>query len=304
MITQNMNIDDLEIESLPSVDMASLHLLPAAPGVYFAADDNKVVHYVGLATDLRQRWEMGHNRGVALALIQGIRIYYLIEVPSRIAAIESQAILRFKPVLNIWVPKENKDYLEQKYQDPTVVRAKIRSVAVRSCKGRLRLVWTWRGKRFFFVLKMDDTLMNRAAAQILASTIALDIAKGSFDPTLAKYQQDQIDKDHLTASSLLLAFQEHKKEVVSKATLSKYKALESHLTSFFNHTPARSVTAGKSRTFTGWLATKMTPRNVYDRITILNACWDWAIGKGLVSLNPWAKELSQLTKGLSQSNKT
>lgn len=62
------------------------------------------------------------------------------------------------------------------------------AVVVRSIKGRLRLVWTFCGKRYFFALELSDTRANRAIAELKAKQIERDIVNDLFDPTLEKYR--------------------------------------------------------------------------------------------------------------------
>ncbi len=62
------------------------------------------------------------------------------------------------------------------------------SVVVRSTKNRLRLVWTFCGKRYFFALELPDTKANRAIAEMQAKQIERDIINDLFDPTLETYR--------------------------------------------------------------------------------------------------------------------
>jgi integrase len=61
-------------------------------------------------------------------------------------------------------------------------------VTVQVIKARLRLVWSWQGRRFFLYIGLPETKPNRKAANIKAQTIELDITSGNFDQSLAKYK--------------------------------------------------------------------------------------------------------------------
>jgi len=61
-------------------------------------------------------------------------------------------------------------------------------VTVQVIKARLRLVWSWQGRRFFLYIGLADTKPNRKAANTKAETIELDMTSGNFDRSLAKYK--------------------------------------------------------------------------------------------------------------------
>ncbi len=54
------------------------------------------------------------------------------------------------------------------------------SVKIQIFKDRLRLVWSWQGKRFWLYIGLPDTIANRKAASIKASQIELDMVSGNF----------------------------------------------------------------------------------------------------------------------------
>jgi integrase len=54
-------------------------------------------------------------------------------------------------------------------------------VTVQVIKARLRLVWSWQGRRFFLYIGLPETKPNCKAANIKAETIELDITSGNFD---------------------------------------------------------------------------------------------------------------------------
>ncbi|WP_442922114.1 Arm DNA-binding domain-containing protein [Microcoleus sp. B4-D4] len=46
------------------------------------------------------------------------------------------------------------------------------AVNIEVCKERLRLAWSWNGKRFWLYIGLPDTRANRKAAEIKARTMA------------------------------------------------------------------------------------------------------------------------------------
>ena len=94
------------------------------------------------------------------------------------------------------------------------------SVKVQIFKDRLRLVWSWQGKRFWLYIGLPDTVANRKAASIKASQIELDMASGNFDPSLVKYKPQK--QESISVSQLFDQFVEYKRRKIEPATLAKY----------------------------------------------------------------------------------
>ncbi len=59
------------------------------------------------------------------------------------------------------------------------------TVNVEVFNSRLRLAWSWQGKRFWLYVGLPDTTANRKVAEIKARTIELDIASNN-KPALAE----------------------------------------------------------------------------------------------------------------------
>jgi len=62
------------------------------------------------------------------------------------------------------------------------------SVAIENHDGRVRLRWSWDGKRFALALGLLFTSVNLKVAQKTANQIELDIISGNFDASLNKYR--------------------------------------------------------------------------------------------------------------------
>lgn len=67
-------------------------------------------------------------------------------------------------------------------------KSKTGSVLVRECRGYLRIVFTYGGKRHFLSTGFPNTPLNRNLAQETAFQIQRDIEYGEFDPTYQKYK--------------------------------------------------------------------------------------------------------------------
>ena len=57
---------------------------------------------------------------------------------------------------------------------------------------------------------------------------------------------------------------------------------------FFGNKNAIAVTENVAESFRDYLAKKLEPVTVRERIVLMNACWKWAQKKKLLTENPWA----------------
>ncbi len=161
------------------------------------------------------------------------------------------------------------------------------TVNVEVFKDRLRLAWSWQGKRFWLYIGLPDTTANRKAAEIKARTIELDIASNNFDPSLAKYKPQK--QESISVTELFDRFLLHKKRTISIGTVNKYVGFGKHIETFFRNKNVIAVTETVAESFRDYLAQKLEPVTVRERIVMMNACWEWALKKKLVTTeNPWA----------------
>jgi integrase len=166
------------------------------------------------------------------------------------------------------------------------------TVVIRAIKGRLRLVWSFCGKRYFFALELPDTKANRAIAQMKAKQIERDIANDLFDPTLEKYRAAYQRRTlGLSAVEVFEKYIAYKAKTLKKRSLEKYTFTLSHLQQFFRDGVA---TEAKCEEFKDWLANRMEPITLKQRISFLKSAWAWAIEKKLVTENPWIEALRQV----------
>lgn len=162
------------------------------------------------------------------------------------------------------------------------------SVQIRVVKGRLHLVWSTLGQRYFLSMGMDDTPLARKVAEAKASLIEADIISGNFDASLDKYKPDEQKKSALTVPNLVDDFLKHKAKHVSNRTMEKYRAFGSHFQRFFRHRSVLDVDSAQADKFrVALLADSLNPTTVKSILGFGQSCWDWAIAKDLAQESPW-----------------
>lgn len=90
-----------EFETLPNLALSARQQLPECSAIYFAIAQGQVL-YVGLATDLRNRWQ-GHHRLPQLEAIGKrceVRLFWLVCAQDSLPELERQYIEHYSPVLN------------------------------------------------------------------------------------------------------------------------------------------------------------------------------------------------------------
>lgn len=167
-------------------------------------------------------------------------------------------------------------------------KARKGSVVVCVFKGWLRLRWSYGGQRYTLSLGLPDNKSSRTIAELKARMIERDILAENFDSTLAKYKGEQ-RSDELTISQLFEGFIKHKQgELSEEVSLLKYWGLKGYLDQYFKGQPAKSLSEEKAFKFRDWLAKRIAPITLRERIALLRSCWRWAIKRKLISgENPW-----------------
>ncbi len=160
------------------------------------------------------------------------------------------------------------------------------SVAVRSLDGRLRLVWSHCGKRYYLAVGLDDTPENRTIAEYKAKTIERDLLLDNFDSTLNRYRPQVIDG--LTALDLFDRWIAMKRRSVDGKTIEKYQALKSKLTNLLKGRNAELLPRDCDRVLRQ-LSNELQPITLLDRLSILRACWKWGMSQGFVKENAWSE---------------
>lgn len=171
------------------------------------------------------------------------------------------------------------------------------TVVVQVFKERLRLCWSYSGKRYYLYIGLPDSKVNRVnAAEPLARRIEGDIATGNFDPTLKKYKHAQRQKlEQMSAVELFEAFIQFKSKSISNRSLEKYWATLKHLRDCLSDKPAILVSgSADSIKFVEYLPKKVSPVAAKTYLTLVSACWNWGIKRGYVECNPWTELVSSV----------
>jgi integrase len=108
------------------------------------------------------------------------------------------------------------------------------TVSVQVFKDRLRLCWSYHGKRYFLYVGLPDSKINRVVAEQKARQIEGDMATGNFDSSLRKYKPEyQQQALRISAIARFERFMVHKAKEVTPRTMQKYRATLGYLKSFF-----------------------------------------------------------------------
>ncbi|HEY9827485.1 MAG TPA: tyrosine-type recombinase/integrase [Stenomitos sp.] len=162
------------------------------------------------------------------------------------------------------------------------------AVAIQSLKGRLRLVWSYGGERYFLSLGLPDTKLNRKAAEIKARQIEGDVVTGNFDPTLNKYKAEGQRSSDISVVELFQKFSDYKSRRVDPRTLQKYVALRGHLQDFFGQKAIGQLLERDVERWVDWMLERVEGVTLRDYLSLVNASWLWAIKQTWIEANPWA----------------
>lgn len=169
----------------------------------------------------------------------------------------------------------------------TNAKAKKGTVVVEAIRGRLRLRWSYQGKRYFLAAELPDSATNRKVVEAKARIIERDMATENFDRTLNRYRPEGSQQDNLIVAELFEQFTAHRRKDLYPQSLAKYVGLQGYLAAFFKVKPAHQVSVADAEKFRDWLAKKVAPITLRERLSLLKACWKWAIQTKRVSENPW-----------------
>lgn len=166
------------------------------------------------------------------------------------------------------------------------MRSPSGSVTVENFRGRLRIRlprFLFGGSQVRFSLHLPDTAINRQAAEIKARQIELDIALGTFDPTLDKYKSSPA----IAALSLIEIWDKYatyKAKELSATTIAKdYKKARNHITAL----PTQKLE--RAREIRSALTKKLTSDAARRCLVQINACCNWAVEELLITTNPFDK---------------
>ena len=174
-------------------------------------------------------------------------------------------------------------------RDGIEMKASAGTVVVQNFQGRLRLVWSCGGKRYFFTLGLPEGKTNRLVAERKARWIEGDIATGNFDRSLDKYRPEGNNRDRQQVCELFEKFTDSRKPNLKKHTLNRYRALATHLNKVFGGRIANQIIEQDAIKFKDYCFETRGIKEITfrDYLSLVNACWEWAIKKGWLTENPW-----------------
>ncbi|NJM47279.1 MAG: tyrosine-type recombinase/integrase [Alkalinema sp. RU_4_3] len=194
------------------------------------------------------------------------------------------------------------------------------AVKLESFQGRLRLRWSYQGKRYGFSLGLGDTQLGRTIAQGRVAQIETDLITGQFDETLARYRTGNNPPPpgtKITALDLFDRFMTYKLKSLDPRTIGKYRAVKGKVTALLQGEQA-GIDDEIADRFRLGLGT--SPRTQKEYLSLLSSCWQWGAKESLVSSDPWGEvvkrvkvppkqrprpftkqEIAAITKGFRQS---
>lgn len=150
---------------------------------------------------------------------------------------------------------------------------------------RLSLRWSFNGERKYLSLGLEDTKLNRAIMQQIASEIETDIKNDRYDRTLDKYRRKTTAARGITINDF---FAEYWKTRVYSAhrTYQGFAAPVNHLSNFIGDQDINTITSDQAWEFSRFLPVPLDTRRIY--LYKLNKMWDWGITNELIKTpNHW-----------------
>ena len=180
------------------------------------------------------------------------------------------------------------------------------TVVVQVFKERLRLVWSYLGKRYYLYIGLPDSQTNQTVAKQKALQIEADMATNNFDPSLNKYKPEyQKKKDNISVTKLFQAFMSEKAKEVSVKTMEKYQATLGYLQRYFDNQSANSIDVNKAEAFALHLKKQqLSADQCKRRLGELKTCWIWAGNQKLLDIeNPWNNVIKRIKVPPKQKSK-
>ena len=149
----------------------------------------------------------------------------------------------------------------------------------------IQISFYWRGQRFQKTLKLEPTKQNLKYAERLRSSILLEIAQGTFDPS--KYFRKKEDKDEgVLVSVALSGWLEAVERTLSVSTFRGYRSAVNHrLLPAFGHVKMKDLTTQAIRQWIGSL-TDISNKRINNLLTPLRAIFADAYQDGQIDRNP------------------
>ncbi|AKS22818.1 MAG: hypothetical protein C75L2_00020097 [Leptospirillum sp. Group II 'C75'] len=160
-----------------------------------------------------------------------------------------------------------------------------RGSGVRIRGESIQISFYWRGQRFQKTLKLEPTKQNLKYAERLRSSILLEIAQGTFDPS--KYFRKKEDTDDgVLVSVALSGWLEAVERTLSVSTFRGYRSAVHHrLLPAFGHVKMKDLTTQAVRKWIGSL-TDISNKRINNLLTPLRAIFADAYQDGQINRNP------------------
>ena len=160
------------------------------------------------------------------------------------------------------------------------------SISVQAVRGRLRLRWRVGGKSYVLSLGYPDLPVYQRVAALKAGIIETDILYGHFDPSLAKYKDDNPQKDTQakpqTASmrDLWARYFEYQRPHIAPSTIkNQYGQVTRYVDRLPTDDPHDAIQ------IRDWARQAMKDDAAHRFIEQLCACCNWATESGLLEQN-------------------
>jgi len=96
------------------------------------------------------------------------------------------------------------------------------------------------------------------------------MTSGNFDASLAKYKP-QAQSEAISVVEMFDRFTQQKQRTISIGPLAKYLSLQKHVLAFFKGKTSVSVSESIAEKFRAYLAQKLEPVRMRERIVMMNA---------------------------------
>jgi integrase len=158
-------------------------------------------------------------------------------------------------------------------------------VSILSSNGRLQLRFSYKGKREYLTLGLDDNQRNRKYAELKAKEIEADIIYGFFDESLAKYKPDYLAKKEQLENPYIICekYLAYKKQFIAESSYSMYLSYLQTIQNIINQELTNSIDLKNNLLKNKSIGVAKTI------LTFLKSAYKWAIKEQLIKENPFEK---------------
>ncbi len=175
-------------------------------------------------------------------------------------------------------------------------------VSIQVSKGRLQLVISHAGQRHYLSLGLEDTPLNRKAAEAKLGQIESDILCGNFDESLAKYSAQStltsvdggIKDPKNSLKDIWQKYKTFKAGQIAETTIKYYYRVAD---SAFEKVSPSLLYADRAADLVAALQEIYAPETVKRTLKILSACCNWAVQQKLIKKNPFPEFIREIKSG-------